>query len=272
MKMPMLMVAAALGAWLVPGFGAAQDDRWYERNGFVRAAGGAWARPTLDQVIEALRAAPDGGLDGRDAAKSVLTQRYEARSRAELDAFAETLVELALAVGSHDHEVDSRIGGALVGSSRLGDEEGVPYEGAFDAARRIYEGRVASVPPEERGDPFRHIQGAAGWGSRNRAVMALATVYWIDPEGRGGEYLRRVIAAAALPYRETIQPERSTWCAAVGFIFDMHGVISLPGEELTRAELIARGLRHVEEALRDLPGDAALFERACGVGGVRSSS
>ena len=107
----------------------------------------------------------------------------------------------------------------LILVAALGDEEGVPYEGAFDAARRIYEGRVASVPPEERGEPFRHIQGAA-----------------------------------------------------VRLIFNMRGIMSLPGEELTRAELSARGLRHVEEALRDLPGDAALFERACGVGGVRSSN
>jgi hypothetical protein len=236
----------------------------FARAGLLRDAAGKWVPPTPEAALRALRIPREDlpqGAGPSTAAYAVLTQRFETRSRAELDAFAETLVRIALS----EREAVAREAKAALMSSKT--DHGVPYEGAFDAMRRLYEASLADVPP--RGDGFFPVRAYFD------PLRALLNLYTMEPEGRGRDLLYNVIADMEPPPPDTRDgtPRRWPWCAAVRYIFRHHWfkANSEDGVGRTREESIAWALRRTDEALRGLPGDAALFDKVCGAGVIRVS-
>ena len=234
----------------------------FARAGLLRDAAGRWVPPTPEAALRALRIPREDlpqGAGPSTAARAVLTQRFETRSRAELDAFAETLIRIALS----EQEAVAREAKSALRSSN--PEHGVPYEGAFDAMRRLYEASLADVPPRGAGvfrvhayfDPLR----------------ALLNLYDMEPEGRGRDLLYEVIADMEPPPPDARDGHRWPWCAAVRYIFRHHwfNANSEGGVRRTREQAIALALRRTDEALRGLPGDAALFDKVCGAGVIRAS-
>lgn len=244
------------------------------RAGLLREATGKWVAPTPEAALRALRIPRDEfppGASPSYAARAVLTQRFETRSRAELDAFAETLVQIALTEpAERTGDVGWQAKSALRSSK---PDHGVPYEGAFDAMRRLYEASLADVPP--RGD------GLFSAHAHFDPLRALHSLYDMEPEGRGRDILHDVIADMEPPPPDTIDGfrRRWPWCAAVRYIFRHHwfsldatyegGILG--GVPKTREESITWALRRTDEALRGLPGDAALFDKVCGAGVIRVS-
>ena len=172
-------------------------------------------------------------------AAAVLTQLFERRPRPELDDFAETLVELAL---SDDRDLGLHALAALQRSAR--GEEGIPYDGAFNALRRVYETRVRDVPANGQGDPFRYLESTSGRDAGFAAMFALRSLYVAEPDGRGGDYLLDVIESLDPP----TEAGTTTWCRANEMIFFRH----MEWLKETR-----------DEALRALPVDSATYLRFC---------
>ena len=147
---------------------------------------------TAASVLAAIRApyAYDSslGYEQRPSVRAarLLKQRYEARSRAELDAFADALVRIvldgrvegySLSLAGHDAR------SALSLSAHPGEKGEIPYEGAVDALYRIWETEARTASPGERWDYY----------------GALGALYRIEPQGRGRDLLYAEIAAAAVP-------------------------------------------------------------------------
>ena len=240
----------------------------FARAGLLRDAAGRWVPPTPEAALRALRIPREDlpqGAGPSTAARAVLTQRFETRSRAELDAFAETLIRIALSEPARrPDDVGWQAKSALRSSN---PEHGVPYKGAFDAMRRLYEASLADVPP--RGD------GVFPAHAYFDPLGALLSLYDMEPEGRGRDLLYEVIADMDLPPPDTTDGyhRRWPWCAAVRYIFRRHWfkANSEDGVRRTREQAIALALRRTDEALRGLPGDAALFDKVCGAGVIRAS-
>lgn len=206
----------------------------------------SWESLVLDENGERVAPTPATALrelhsEERDylPAAAVLTQLFEPSSRAELDAFAETLVELAL---SDDRDLGRRAVSALQMSAK--GEEGIPYEGAFGALRRVYETRVRVVPAQGRGDPFHYIEGTSGLDAGLAAMDALHALYLAEPDGRGRDYLLMAIESLDPP----TEAGATTWCQANEMIFFWHK------DWLKETR---------DEALRALPVDTETYVRYC---------
>jgi hypothetical protein len=82
------------------------------------------------------------GMGNGSMATSVLTQEHRSRSPAVLDAFADSLVAIAIRFGkskSTDRRLAGAAASALVSASRA-ERGGVAYPRAFERLARIYEG------------------------------------------------------------------------------------------------------------------------------------
>ena len=120
MKNALMRFALATSTVLAPGYAAAQE---------------AAPPPTPQQVLERLR---ETRIISSTAAVAILTQLHEWRSRAELDAFADSLVALVVA-GLEDNQRSALSAFvALIGSSSPEDPDGIPYAGAYDALDNIF--------------------------------------------------------------------------------------------------------------------------------------
>lgn len=208
-------------------------------------------------------------------ASGVLTQRVGARARAELDAFAEQLVEIVLADGvvipmtSRAHAAYH----ALVMSGTADGSREIVYEGAFDAVHRIWDARVRTVPAEER--LASHLLHGT-----------LEDLYRIEPEGRGRELMHAQIAAAdaEIPRLPAVKDKRSPldtssfvnspWCLLVRFVYGYHR--DRYEDSYRELELSVEDEEAHEWAMRrlegELPGTSMPLTEICGVtaqGGIR---
>lgn len=263
-KMELFLVALSglvSGPTLVVGQELPEGVRWEERHALVLDdETGAWQFPTPASVLREILNPRRGGKSGHAPATAVLAQRFEAWPRAQLDALAVELVRLAFADDTPDGDVRYRAQFALESAARAED----PYEGAFPALVRLYEMYLRDLPAEERRtNPLRPIEGARGVNAG--AWETLLSVYGADPEGRGREYLVRVIEAAVPPEsRRDAESKSYTWCAANDFIFNRL-YYPRPNEELPRSD--ATTARVKAEALAALPLDDVMpYVRYCGAG------
>ena len=234
------------------------------RNGLLLDAGGRWVAPTPEAALRELRRLPvPGEFYPSDPARAVLTQRFDALSRGELDAFADEMVRIVLSEWTPGvrfiRKSKTAQGAMSVLRLSVKPSHGVHYEGAFDAMRRIWEVSSADAPPGQRWDP----------------MGALHSLYGMEPEGRGRDLLYAEIAAAQPPPRtggDPGDPKRTPWCRLVNHVFMRHVIYGTPPatQRLGRQAVIERGLRGLDEDLRNLPGDAALFESRCGALEIRT--
>ena len=200
-------------------------------------------------------------------AAALLRQRYEARSRAELDAFADELVRIVLA-GRVEGSALSRAGGdalsALALSSVVGEKGDIPYEGAWDALYRIWEAETRTAPPGERWDYY----------------GALRRLHRIEPRGRGRDLLYAEIAAAEVPTWGTYPPWRpgdtpeepvlsvsTPWCTLVRMVWQYWRIEAnwdprapAAAREGDHDAMDAWALRRVEA---ELPGTSKTLKEIC---------
>ena len=248
-----------------------QNGDWFGHPEELASAGlvldedGEWVPPTPEAAI---RLFLDGGADLMDliqrqaAAKAVLTERFETRTRRELDAFVAELVRIAL---SDSEPVDIIWDVETILASVGHPRHESPYEGGFDQLRRIHEARVDRVPVEARNDPFQFfhdLHRASEWSlaERGRASRlmrgTLLSLYQVEPEGRGLDYLLRIIGGAPPPTEETWEPRETTWCEVQDYLFwHVFGQES-DSDETARADAL--------DYLRELGLDADRFARFCG--------
>ena len=186
-------------------------------------------------------------VDGPDRRKAehVLTQRFEARSRAELDAFADQLVEIALADGFRTLTRRSSAAlSALLRSSGADERYNeVAYEGVFDALLRVWEAEARTAPAGERWD----------------RLTALVGLYSLEPEGRGRDLLYAEIAAAEMPRQGSFASD-TPWCRLATTVYFHHG--HLAPENFSREARHEWALRGIEQ---ELPGSSEPFARFCGI-------
>ncbi|WP_419950831.1 hypothetical protein [Candidatus Palauibacter sp.] len=216
--------------------------------------GGEMRIPTPESALQQLIEPRHPEAFRIEPAVAVLTQLFESRPRAELAAFAESLVHLAADTG-HPRRVQFDASSALMEAVLA--REGVPYEPAFDLLVGLYETYMAGLAGDERDDPIAAIH------ARNRAadfdesmpravhaVSALHAVYLADPEGRGLDYLLGAMEAAGPPASREAG-RHSTWCAANDFFY---------------RDATFDGAS-TDAALRTLPVDAATYHDLCGLVG-----
>ena len=215
--------------------------------GLLMDEAGGWRAPSSAEALAAMRGESNlmgAQLDNAAPAIAVLRQRFQSYPPADLDAFANALVEILLADTEYPSEENDLQREAFVVLAGAFDEreDGTPYEAAFDALVRVYETRAARLLAEGGTDPFleahrrhpRHVGAMLG--------MDLSRVYRADPEGRGRDYLRTVFAASEPPPRcqmagdippnpagsqpplqkvENLCPNHSLWCeAARPFVYE----------------------------------------------------
>ncbi|WP_419949748.1 hypothetical protein [Candidatus Palauibacter sp.] len=236
---------------------------WEERHALVLDDEiGAWRFPTPASALRQILDLGSGGASRYAQATAVLTQRFESRPRAELDALADELVRLAFADDTPVGRVGFRARFAL-GSAARADE---PYEGAFPALVRLYEMYLPDLSDEERRtNPLQAIQEARGGNAGLAAQGALHSLFLAESEGRGRDYLIEVIEAAAPPESVGDAWSKSyTWCAANDFIFN-RVYFPRPNEQLPRSEATTERVK--AEALAALPlDDVTPYVRYCGAG------
>ena len=127
----------------------------------------------------------------------MLRQEFEPRSRAELDALADALVEMALAV---DDPIASDEASWALRFSQKSESEGVPYDGALDALVRIYETRVERLVGDAE-DPFREMAVGRLEGSiaEHHVFLAGKALSMLRFEEGGRDYLRELVESGELP-------------------------------------------------------------------------
>ena len=243
MKLNPLCALAWSGTLLSPVTAPAQEAdpgrTQLEWTSLVLDESGERVSPTPATALRELRSTEGEALHGVAPSAAVLTQLFEPRSLGELDAFAETIVGLAL---SDDRRLERRAVSVLQRSANA--EEGIPYHGAFNALRRVYETRVRDVPANGQGDPFRYLESTSGLDAGLAAINALYALYQAEPDGRGGDYLLEVIESLDPP----AEAGASTWCQANEMIFFRHR------DRLKETR---------DEALRALPVDTETYVRFC---------
>ena len=226
---------------------------------------------TASSVLAAMRAPYASGLDyeRRPEVRAVrlLRQRYEARSRAELDAFADELVRIVFegrVEGRQLSMAGRHARNALRASANQGEKGEIPYEGAWDALYRIWEAEARTAPPGERWDYY----------------GALGALYRIEPRGRGRDLLYAEIAAAAVPTwsdarpwkpgdtpEKPVLPGSTPWCRLVRTVwfYWKHGWGDSRAPEAVREgdpdAMDAWGLRRVEA---EVPGTSKTLKEICG--------
>ena len=211
-----------------------------EAAGMVRTMGGGWRPPTVDDALREIRQPWEPGrrLPTR-LAYVILKQEREPRSPAELDAFAEQLVDLAVAEGGDV----ARAALAVFGSS--------VHEGAFERVLRYHGATASRTPP-------------------GKPLSTFFDLYRLEPQGRGRDILLVAIAEAEMPepYRHwgrlapgeepppaRPHPSLSPWCAYVGFLSE--GADLAAG--LAFEEKVRRRRQHLEAELRRLPVDVDAY-------------
>lgn len=223
---------------------------------------------TAASVLADLRApyAPDLDYEQLPQVRAarLLKQRYEARSRAELDAFADELVRIVLEGRVEGYSL-SMAGDAarnvLAASAIQGEKGETPYEGAADALHRIWEVEARTAPPGERWDYY----------------GALRALYRTEPQGRGRDLLYAEIAAAEVPTWSDARPWKpgdtpdepvlrgsTPWCTLVKAVW-RHWTLDPQAPAAVRegdpGAMDAWGLRRVEA---ELPGTSKTLKEICG--------
>lgn len=210
------------------------------------------------------------GYEQRPEVRAIrlLRQRYEARSRGELDAFADELVRIVLDGKVEGYQLswagdDAR--NALAASANQGEKGEIPYEGAWDALYRIWEVETRTWPPGERWDYY----------------GALRNLYSIEPRGRGRDLLFAEIEAAAVPTwsdarpwkpgdtpEEPVRAGSTPWCPLVRMVWSYWGIRAYQDPSAPEAAregdpdaVDAWGLRRVEA---ELPGTSKTLKEICG--------
>ena len=261
MRRVTMLVAAvlldALAPWPAAGQAREADEGpqpWAHRRAMVLDEGGELRIPTPETALRQLVVPRDPEGSRIAPAVAVLTQLFESRSRAELDAFAESLVRLASDKG---YPGPVRFDASSALRQVVRPQEGVPYEAAFDLLVGLYETHQVGLAGAGRNDPIAAIYArhrAADFNESMPSVLdargALHTVYLADPEGRGLEYLLAAIEAAGPPVSREAGL-RSTWCSANDFIY-RHARFSGAS---------------TDAALGALPVDSATYHDLCGLMG-----
>ena len=93
--------------------------------------------PTPQEVLQRLR---EDRITATTDAAAILTQLHERRPRSDLDAFADSLVALAIAGEEDSRPSARRARRALIRSSTRVEPGAVPYVGAYDALHKIFQG------------------------------------------------------------------------------------------------------------------------------------
>ena len=241
-------------------------SRTAERAGLVLSPAGRWVTPTPESALRAMRRTGEPRrLHHRWPVVSVLTRRFDDWPQAELDALADELVRIVIAeVPPDGHQLPARGGDARQAESALYasglptyehpyGELGIPYEGAFDALLRIWEASYGDAPVGRRWDP----------------MGALASLYLLEPEGRGRELLHAEVAAAEVPQSVGTR-QHTPWCNVVRPMYSRHNPPTHVLRQGKRA-VVGYRLRHLEEELRGLSGSADVFKRICGAGQIIAS-
>ncbi len=258
LKVSCALGAAVLGVLLAPPAGRGQErelavrpieERQLEAPpvwGLLMDEAGGWRVPSPAEALAAMRGESNlmGAQSNIAPAIAVLRQRLQSYPRADLDTFANALVEILLADTEYPSRENDLQGDAFVVLAGALDEreDGTPYEAAFDALVRVYETRAARVLAEGGTDPFLEAHRRQLRRVGAMLGMALSRVYRADPEGRGRDYLRTVFAASEPPPRcqmagdippnpagsqpplqkvENLCPNHSLWCeAARPFVYE----------------------------------------------------
>jgi hypothetical protein len=148
-----------------------------------------------ERALATVRGMGHGGM-----ATSVLVQEHRSRSPAELDAFADSLVAIAISLNSDRSSAARRAAVAArvaLGSSAR-PERGIPYPRAFEALVRVYEGTtshggtlglIATLP-----DQVRAVEFLAGVAVSENTTSAITAMRYLanDLEAAGFARLRRV--------------------------------------------------------------------------------
>ena len=122
-----LMRLALAAAILAPGNSTAQETA---------------PPPTPQEVLKRLR---EDRITATTDAAAILTQLHERRPRSDLDAFADSLVALAVA-GEEDSRPSARRAlSALAWSSRPDEPGAAPYAGAYDALHKIFRETASEI-------------------------------------------------------------------------------------------------------------------------------
>ena len=121
------LIALMLTALLASGALAQTKDGMHFKNG-------VWIAPTPQSALDAILSGEGDGMVANHAA-AVLRQKFDRRSAAELDAFAEELGRIFVE-GNYMQSV--RAGSALTHAT-LESGEGIPYTKSRDLFIRIYE-------------------------------------------------------------------------------------------------------------------------------------
>ncbi len=261
MRRDAMLVVAVLQSALAPWPAAAQardgDARpqsWAQRWAMVLDEGGELRIPTPETALRQLVERRDPEASPAAPAVAVLTQLFDSRPRAELDALAQSLVRLAADTGyPFGVRFDAR--SALIRA--VVPEEGVPYEPAFDLLVGLYERHMVGLAGDETNDPIAAIytrSQAADFDesmpSGPRASSDLYAIYLADPEGRGLDYLLAAMEAAGPPASREAG-KASTWCVVNDIIY---GEAKFDGAS-------------TDAALRTLPVDSATYHDLCGLMG-----
>ena len=210
--------------WTAPTLATGQDAELRGR-GTAKDADGSYRLPTPEEALRALtmEIGEDERILGnyqnrRDPIVAMLRQKFEPRSRAELDALADALVEMALAMDDPIWDEASR---ALIWSEGLGGS-GVPYPGAFDALVRIYETRVERLVGEAE-DPFKEMRIGSLDGTLpfNQVRLASGALYDLRRVEGGRDYLRELF--------EKSEPPPACQSALADLVIEMPGCPPPPG-------------------------------------------
>ena len=216
---------AILLLWTAPSALAARQDAELRGRGTVKDADGSYRLPTPEEALRALtmEIGEDERILGnyqnrRDPIVAMLRQEFEPRSRVELDALADALVEMALAT---DDPIGDEASWALI-SSRWPRDGGVPYAGAFEALVRIYETRVERLVGDAE-DPFKEIMigsldGTLPW---NQVRLASGALYSLQGVEGGRDYLRELF--------EKSEPPPACQSALADLVIEMPGCPPPPG-------------------------------------------
>lgn len=234
-----VMGVGALLGLLAPVAVAGQDRAgeghvWRVRDGLVLDEDGLWYPSTPAFALRILR-----NLEGdriSDPATALLRQEFEPLPRAELDGLADSLVAMILGDESDSGDLRFEASFALVLSGWSADSlpGGTPYAGAFDALRRVYETLSSRVLADGGNDPIMELNRRAEeddywWGRLAQMRGALRDLFWVEPEGRGADYLLALIEHSKPPvpgeFSGTVD---SVWCNAVHMLRENGHKESLP--------------------------------------------
>ena len=228
---------------------ATPEDRLW----LVQSEAGEWREPTIADALLALRGEPGLVRQGGETtpAISILRQVHTSRSPIELQAFADRLGDILLLDAEYlspEYDTQVRAYAALVAAMDTDRSlRGRPYPAGFDVFVRVYETRADRVLAGGGTDPIHEAHRRGSRAEIRGLQSALEDIYYADPEGRGRDYMRRLVESSTPPppcrdvggvvrppgsevdLSMPPCPNHSLWCRAVGkFMYENSGTLAPP--------------------------------------------